>query len=146
MLTFGILHRCKAYYSRIDKSNYADIKFYLIILTSLIFRDINIYIPFLVIFENLVTSFSFMIAAVMLAVFPCMDYSSLYILKNVFTFTTTKIDFVSLHLILSQAIDFSFHKILLFSLFPASVLSFSSSYSITMLDIFEPLITCFVLH
>ena len=103
MLTFGILHRCKAYYSRIDKSNYADIKFNLIILTSLIFHDINIYIPFLVIFENLVTSFSFMIAAAMLAVFPCMDYSSLYFLKNVFTFTTIKINFVSLDLKLSQA-------------------------------------------
>ena len=94
----------KANYSRIYKSNYIDIKVYLIILTSLIFRDIDIYIPFFVIFENLVTSFAFMTAAAMLVVFPCMDYSSLYFLKNVFTFTTTKINFVSLDLIL--AIDF----------------------------------------
>ena len=50
------------------------------------------------------TSFAFMTTAAMLVVFPCMDYSSLYFLKNVFTFTTTKINFVSLDLIL--AIDF----------------------------------------
>ena len=69
--------------------------------TSLVPKTI---LPFFVIFENLVTSFAFMTAAAMLVVFPCMDYSSLYFLKNVFTFTTTKINFVSLDLIL--AIDF----------------------------------------
>ena len=66
-----------------------------------------------------------------------MDYSSLYFLKNVFTFTTTKINFVSLDLIL--AIDFFPQNIViqLVSCFCSFFLIFLFDYHVGYLCYFD---------
>ena len=100
----------------------------------------SFFLPSLIIqvyFYFLTLGFIFqLIYSILLDVFPCMDYSSLYFLKNVFTFTTVKINFLCLDLNCRR--QDSVQKVLLFS-FPSFVLCFLSFSLITMFSIFASL-------